>query len=431
MEVNNREWSLLIWFGAIAIMLVIIPGSRRAIRPVLAAFVKRQILIPLTLLGLYTLAVVGCLVITRVWDSKLITPAIIWFLTVALLSLFRLNRALTERHFFRNLAFGAVAWPVVVQFVLNMYPFELLTEIGLQGAFLALGILRAFSATRPEYHHAHQFFNAVIVILVLGIVIRSGLEIAAQWSRIDWMIEARKFALPIVMTTAFLPFMYAFTLYAAYETAASRMRATVPKRKAMLKPILALGLRSGLNVRKLSAVTQGTRFNMARATSIKDAVRLFDEGRAAQAARLRAEADKQQRLLDNAGLRGTNEAGKQLDQREFEETKNSLSYLHLCHAGHYRRLGQYREDLLELLGPETFARKGLPAEAVITMHVGEDGQLWWAWRQTVTGWVFAIGASEAPNDRWEYDGQGVPSAGPGVDPAWRHFMVPAKPHQHW
>jgi hypothetical protein len=338
---------------------------------------------------------------------------------------------LTERHFFRDLAFGAVAWPVAVQFVLDMYPFELPTEIGLQGAFLVLGTLRAFSATKPEYHHAHQFFNAVIAILVLGIAFRSALEISAQWSRVDFVVEAKKFALPITMTAAFLPFMYAFTVYAAYESAVSRMRATVPAGTSILKPALALGLKTGLNVRKLSAVTQGTRFNMARATSVSDAMRSFDEGQAAEAARLRTDADKQQRLRNNSGLRGIDEAGKQLDQREFEETKNSLSYLHLCNAGHYRRLGRYREDLLDLLGPETFAKAGLPAEAVITMHTSEDGQQWWAWRRTVTGWVFAIGASEAPNDRWEYDGPEVPSSGPGTDPAWRHFMMPAEPHHHW
>ncbi|RAX43711.1 hypothetical protein DQ354_19355 [Arthrobacter sp. AQ5-06] len=422
---------MLIWFGAIAVALIIIPASRRAFGPVLAAFAKRQILTPLTLLVVYTLTVVGGLILINVWDAKLITPTIVWFLTVALVSLFRLNRALTERHFFRNIAFGAVAWPVAVQFALDMYPFELPTEIALQGAFLVLGILYAFSASRPEHHHAHQFFTAVIAVLVLVVVLRSGLEITAQWSRIDLLIEARKFALPITMTAAFLPFMYAFTVYAAYESAVSRMRATVPAGTPLAKPALALVVRAGLSVRKLNAVTQRTRMTMSRATTLAEAMKAFDEGQAAEAARLQKAIDKQQRLVANAALVGVDEAGQQLDQREFAETRDCLSYLHLCHAGHYRQRGRYRDDLLDLLGPDTFTKRGLPEGAVITMHIAEDGQQWWAWRQTVTGWVFAIGASEAPNDRWEYDGPEVPSSGPGTDPVWRHFMVPAEPHQHW
>lgn len=431
MEVNNREWSLLIWFAAIAIALVVIPASRRAIKPALAAFAKRQILIPLTLLVLYTLAVIGVLIFIDVWDSKLITPTIVWFLTVALVSLFRLNRALTDRHFFRNLAFGALAWPVAVQFVLDMYPFALPTEIALQGAFLVFGILGAFSAIKPEHHHAHQFFNAVIVVLVLAVVLRSALQITAQWSTIDFVVEAKKFALPITMTAAFLPFMYTFTVYAAYESALSRMRATVPAGTSLVKPVLALGLRAGLSVSKLNAVTQRTRMAMSAATTIAEATKAFDQGHAEEAARLQGAIDKKQRLEDHAGLVGANEEGQQLDQREFAETKDCLSYLHLCHAGHYRQRSRYRDDMLDVIGPDTFVKKGMPEGAVITMHVAEDGQQWWAWRRTVTGWVFAIGAKEAPNDRWEYDGSEVPLGGPGGDPAWRHFMVPAGTHEHW
>jgi hypothetical protein len=430
-EVNNREWSLLIWFGAIAVAMVIITGSRRAMRPVLAAFANRHILTALTLLVVYTLAVVGGLVLVNAWDAKLITPTIVWFLTVALVSLFRLNRAMTERHYFRKLALGTIAAPVAVQFVLDMYPFDLPTEIGLQAAFLALGILHAVGAIKPEHHHAHQFFIAVITILVLVVVLRSALEITAQWSRIDFLMEARKFAHPIAMTAAFLPFMYAFTLYAAYESAASRMRATVPAGTSMVKPTLALALRTGFSVRKLSGVAPRTRMNMARATTVAEAVTLLDEGQAAETARQQKVADKQQRLIDNAGLQGVDQDGKRLDQREFEETKAALSYLHLCLAGHYRNSGRYRDDILVILGAETFAKKGLPEGAVITMHVTEDGQQWWAWRRTASGWVFAIGAKEAPNDRWEYDGPDVPTGGPGDYPAWRHFMVPAEPHHHW
>ncbi|WAJ35071.1 hypothetical protein OUO20_09690 [Arthrobacter sp. FX8] len=366
-----------------------------------------------------------------VWDAKLITPTIVWFITVALVSLFRLRRAQTQPHFFRNLALGAIAAPVAVQFVLDMYPFELSTELVLQAGFVVLGILSGFSAGNPEYHRAHQVFNAMIVFLALVVALHSAFEIAAQWSRIDFLMEARKFALPIGMTAAFLPFMYAFALYATYETAAFRMRATVPVGTSVWKPALALALRTGLSLPKLNGVTPRTRFDMARATTVAGALKAFDEGQAAEAAILQEEAVKKQRLVDNAGLQGRDDAGKQLDQREFAETRNALSYLHLCHAGHYRQRGRYRDDMLDLLGADTFAKKGLPEGAVITMHVADDGQQWWAWRRTVTGWVFAIGASEAPSDRWEYDGPSVPSGGPGIDPNWRHFMVPVERHQHW
>ena len=61
---------------------------------------------------------------------------------------------------------------------------------------------------------------------------------------------------------------------------------------------------------------------------------------------------------------------------------------------------------------------GLPEEHGIHLNVSDDGQAWWAWRRTVTGWCFAIGANDAPPDQWLYDGADPPNGFPGEDPAW-------------
>jgi hypothetical protein len=36
----------------------------------------------------------------------------------------------------------------------------------------------------------------------------------------------------------------------------------------------------------------------------------------------------------------------------------------------------------------------------------------------VTGWCFAIGASGAPPDQWEFDGPEPPTGFPGADAKW-------------
>jgi hypothetical protein len=430
-EINNREWALAIWLGLFIVTAILLPASRRSIPDVLRAFFNHRILVPFTLMVLYTGGVVGALIGLGAWDDKLITPTIVWFFTTALVNFFRLPRAMRERGYFSRLASGAVAAPVVVQFLVDLYPFSLMGEVFLQGGFVILGILAAVLATMPESRPAHRLLNVLIGILVVIVVVHSAMEINAQWSKIDFVGEGKKFLLPIGMTAALLPFMYVLTLYAAYESAMSLMSGASPKGTTLAKPVIGLALKTGLSVRRLSEMTQSTRFAMARASSIKEAVASFDEGRAAEGARLQRSADKKQRLIDNAGLEGVDEDGKRLDQREFEETKAALDYLHLCLAGHYRNSGRYRDDMIDYLGTETFAKKGLPNGAVITTHVTEDGQQWWAWRRTASGWVFAIGAKEAPNDRWEYDGPEVPSGGPRDYPGWRHFMVPAEAHHHW
>lgn len=93
--------------------------------------------------------------------------------------------------------------------------------------------------------------------------------------------------------------------------------------------------------------------------------------------------------------------------------------------GWYRnRGGRYRDDILDIVGHD-FTRHGLPSDHGITVQVSDDGQRWWAARQAVTGWWFAIGAAEPPPDEWEYDGPEPPAGFPGIDDRWgdRPFAV--------
>jgi hypothetical protein len=84
---------------------------------------------------------------------------------------------------------------------------------------------------------------------------------------------------------------------------------------------------------------------------------------------------------------------------------------------HRNRGGHYHADLLDRLSND-FTRHGLPAESGITMKVATDSQAWFAWRRTITGWCFAVGAGGPPPEEWEYDGPEPPDDVPGKDPCW-------------
>lgn len=129
---------------------------------------------------------------------------------------------------------------------------------------------------------------------------------------------------------------------------------------------------------------------------------------------VRAERLERERNAHYAGSHECDEFGQRLDRREFDETRAALQQLASMQMGWYRnRGGRYRPELLELLKSD-----GLPAEHGIELRVSEDGQSWWALRRTITGWCFAIGATEPPPDQWLFDGPEPPSGLPGDDPAW-------------
>jgi hypothetical protein len=58
---------------------------------------------------------------------------------------------------------------------------------------------------------------------------------------------------------------------------------------------------------------------------------------------------------------------------------------------------QYRADLLAALGSDFFTSFGLATDSGIAMKIAKSGQAWYAWRRTLTGWCFAIGAAGPPS----------------------------------
>jgi hypothetical protein len=132
--------------------------------------------------------------------------------------------------------------------------------------------------------------------------------------------------------------------------------------------------------------------------------------------RATVEARQAAREAELAGSDEVDDAGRRLDRREFVPTRDSLRWLAICQMGAYGNTGRYDENRLTIV-ESSFTRKGLPAAHGIEMHVRPDGQAWWAWRRTVSGWCLGIGAVGPNPSQWFYDADVPPAAGPDEDPA--------------
>jgi len=53
------------------------------------------------------------------------------------------------------------------------------------------------------------------------------------------------------------------------------------------------------------------------------------------------------------------------------------------------------------------------------MAVAKSGRSWFAWRRTVTGWCFGIGAAGPPPDHWIYEGPEPPEGSPRAGTDWK------------
>ena len=214
-----------------------------------------------------------------------------------------------------------------------------------------------------------------------------------------------------------MPFIYALSVYAAYERPFRQINRQTIVFRVRWQARIAIAMTLHF---KTSDVIQFQHFWAKKLVDAKTfgaaraVVRQFEQSLRDDECTI---AEEEYRLWRYAGVDGIDSEGRRLDRREFKETMKALRWLATCHMGHYRKRSRYDENLLSLLGDD-FTMHGLTGRSRIEMKVAKTGQRWFAYRRTVSGWCFAIGAAGPPPDQWEYDGCDPPCGFPGEDPSW-------------
>jgi hypothetical protein len=415
---TNREWATLFWIAVILVVVLLRPSGRAGLGQIAKASLVKPILI---IHGLYLAWIVLVVAVARalgLWGIDLAKDTAIWAITVGLPILFGSVRDATTPGYFRRKARQTVGLGVVVGFYLNLVVFPLVVELILQPLLGLIVLAVALTKTKKELARVRPFYDRLQAIIGLVIFAAAALWLITNFRTLDAQQLSLSFLLPVWLTLGVLPLIYVFSILFSYQEALLRLRWHSEGRRSAWRARLGLVLGFRLNLRDLGAPGQGYQWGLAHSTGLRDGLRIIRKFRRSLREAEAAERGRLARLKEFAGVAGTDEEGRRLDRREFSETREALDWLATCQMGwHHNQGGRYRPELLKIFEPD-FARKGLPADHGIHLVVSRSGQAWYAWRRTITGWCFAIGASKAPPDQWHYDGPEPPKGFPGQDPSW-------------
>jgi hypothetical protein len=423
---NNRELASLFWLGVVSAWLLVrhreatVSACRdllRAFRPVAAYFALYVIWI-----GAVTYAGVRL----GLWDRTLLKETVLWTLLSGLGLLAGSTDAMKRSGWFRRTLLAAVGATAVIEFVVNAKSFPLAVEVLLQ-PLVFFAIVLPVVARDPEHRPVRSLAGwvaALVGFATLGWTVLAAID---QWAEIDHGQLLREAVLPVWLTIGAVGFLYPFTLYMSYEQLLKRMRWRANGRPVWRQQLAVL-VSAGPKLSVVRELQGAANHDVVDAEDFRAALRAIRHVRRERRAEHEAERAAAQRLIDNAGVDGWDDDGKRLDQREFKETRKALQWLATCHMGHYRQDDRYRRDLLPIVEPH-FVRDGLPEEHEIVMTVASDGQSWYAYRKTNSGWYFAIGATGPPPDQWCYDGPRPPAGFPNDD-SWSRLGV-GEFARHW
>jgi hypothetical protein len=415
---DDRQLATLILI-AVALLLVLCSGSgRRTATDLARQALSPAITIPLALYLGWLALVHWFAALVDLWNTRLIGESIFWFGASGLsLAYLAATGAGKQGGFFHGRLREAAAFAVLFECYLNVKTLPLIGELILQTVVTVIVAMRALTQRDPSRARLDRFLSRFLIFTGLALILYTTVAAAAGWAGLDVVQELRKFFMPFWLTLGALPFAYLFALFAAYDKIFRLAKAATGQDGVSWAA--RLGVVVGLGVKLPDIHAFGPRFSrIATETGTYEgglaATREAKRYRATKIAEVEASA---RRLSANAGVPGADDEGRRLDQREFNETKQALRWVATVQMGRYRgNRNRYVSDVLNILGD--FDRHGLPGDHGVFVNVRHDGQAWFAYRRTITGWVLASGSREAPPDQWFYDGPEPPSGYPGESPGW-------------
>ena len=221
---NDREIAIGIWILIFSVCAVSNNSKRAAIPGLLKSFFcSLKILVSLALMiGCIALIVFG-LSSANFWDMSQLKNTIFWGLTVAFVSMSHLPRMTEDSRYFRNAVKDSFKLVVILEFVIAFHTFPLFVELLVVPVASMLVSMQILADGKKEYSGLAVLIDKLVTIFGGVLITYAGYMLVTEPKTFFQTGTLTDFALPIVLTLLFLPFMFILALYACYENAFLRI----------------------------------------------------------------------------------------------------------------------------------------------------------------------------------------------------------------
>lgn len=230
---NNREIAIIIWMGLFIVWAVSQKAIRNSLVNVLKAFTKIVIFVPFLLMMLYIGMMIYLLYKIHFWEISNLSDTILWLFGVAIVMFVNLNRA-REEGFFKKAVLDSLKLIIILEFVINLYVFNLWVELIFVPVLVVIGLMLGVSSTDSKYKQVESLLTWVMGFIGIGLILFTLYKIIADLQGFASIDNIRDFLLPPLFTVGLLPFIYLIALYVTYDlifmrTEHSAMNASLAK----------------------------------------------------------------------------------------------------------------------------------------------------------------------------------------------------------
>lgn len=213
---NNREIALLFWI-ALIVLAVLLSKLRKSLVPIFKILTSKMFLIIFSLIGAYLYGIILLLKNLEVWQTSNLKDVLFWLFSVGLILVFKINEAKSNAYF-KGIFLSAIKWTIVLEFVVNLYSFNLFSEIIILPVLVFLALTQAVAEMDEKHKVVSKFLQNIIAVAGLSIFFYSLYKTIVNFDDVLTFQNLVSFLLPSTITVLFIPFVYFLALYSTYES---------------------------------------------------------------------------------------------------------------------------------------------------------------------------------------------------------------------
>lgn len=224
-QINNRDIAIFVWTAVFVVVMLSISSVRKSVMPSLLQMVK--LIFSAKLLPYFTLMIVyACLLVVGLyranfWEIGMAKDTLYWFFTSALALAGGVSDAQKNDNFFketmiRNLRLAVIS-VYVLKFILNFYVLNVVAELILVPIVTLIVILIIVAGTKAEFAPAKNMLQFIFGVISVIFILFASIQLITNIHNFLTIYNLKSFVLPVILTTLFIPFVYAASIYAAYD----------------------------------------------------------------------------------------------------------------------------------------------------------------------------------------------------------------------
>lgn len=215
--------ALAIWLVVAAAFAVSIPGVRRSIPSLVKSLLQPAILGSILLLAAYVALVVWGLQVIGFWNAGLLKDTVLWFLLVGVVAPFSLIGK-DEVSLVRLLVVDNVKIFVLLEFLVNVYTFSLPVELIIIPTMTLVAMMDVVAEQQPESANVSKLLKGVQAVFGLIVLTYVVWRAVADYQALASLESVRQVVLPLVLSIAYVPAAFMFSVWIEYDNLFLRLR---------------------------------------------------------------------------------------------------------------------------------------------------------------------------------------------------------------